>query len=97
MKQYFSDGSGGHLRSDLDETMMRQLADITGGQYQHADDRIRLTQIFSDIRAKLPTTTESKTEMKHSDLTPIVLIGFVLLVLIERVHLLYILRRYRLV
>jgi Ca-activated chloride channel family protein len=39
-RQYFSDGSGGRLRSDLDEGMMRQLADITGGQYLHADDRV---------------------------------------------------------
>ncbi len=95
-KQYFSDGSGGHLRSDLDEPMMRQLADITGGQYHHADDRIWLSQIFSDIRAQLPSNTESKTQTKQSDITPILLILFVILLLVERSYLRWVMRRYRL-
>jgi Ca-activated chloride channel homolog len=96
-KQYFSDGSGEHLRSDLDEPMMRQLADITGGQYHHADDRTWLSQIFSDIRAQLPSTTESKTQTKQSDLTPLLLILFVILLLVERSYLKWVMRRYRLI
>ncbi len=96
-KQYFSDGSGGHLRSDLDEPMMRQLADITGGQYFHAEDKIWLTQIFSDIRSELPSTTESKTETKQSDITPLLLILFMIWLTVERVYLRWIMQRYRLI
>jgi Ca-activated chloride channel family protein len=96
-KQYFSDGSGGRLRSDLDEPTMRRLADITGGSYHHADDRIELTQIFSDIATTLPSATESKTETKQSDLTPILLIIFILLLFIERWYLGWVMRRYRLI
>ncbi len=95
-RQYFSDGIGGRLRSDLDETMMGNLAKQTGGQYFHADDRIGLASAFSDIAATLPSITESKTETKQSDLTPVLLILFVLLLIIERADLRYIIRKYRL-
>ena len=97
VKQYFSDGSGGRLRSDLDEPMMRILAEVTGGEYHHADDRIGLDRVFSRIAATLPSITESKTETKQSDLTPILLIVFAILFLIERAYLRYIIRKYRLI
>ena len=77
--------------------MMQRLADITGGEYHHADDRTGLDRVFSDIAATLPSTTESKTETRQSDLTPILLIVFAILLLIERAYLRYILRLYRLI
>ena len=76
--------------------MMGNLAKQTGGQYFHADDRIGLASAFSDIAATLPSITESKTETKQSDLTPVLLILFALLLIIERAHLRYIIRKYRL-
>ncbi len=76
--------------------MMGNLAKQTGGQYFHADDRLGLVSALSDIAATLPTTTESKTETKQSDLTPALLILFAVFLLFERVHLRYIIRKYRL-
>ena len=38
-RTYFYDTSGRRLQSDLDEPMMRGLADITGGDYSYATDR----------------------------------------------------------
>ncbi len=68
MKQYFSDGSGGHLRSDLDEPMMRELARATRGEYFHADDRLGLQTIFGRIDAELGNVLITKTENKNIDL-----------------------------
>ena len=77
--------------------MMGNLAKQTGGQYFHADDRLGLARAFSDIAATLPTTTESKTETKQSDLTPVLLILFALFLFFERAYLRYIIRKYRLI
>jgi Ca-activated chloride channel homolog len=38
-RTYFYDTSGQRLQSDLDEPMMRRLADTTGGVYSYATDR----------------------------------------------------------
>jgi Ca-activated chloride channel homolog len=68
IRQYFSDGSGGHLRSDLDEPMMRELAQTTKGEYFHADDRLGLQSVFGRIDSELGNTLVEKTENKNIDL-----------------------------
>ena len=96
-RQYFSDEHGGRLRSNLDEPMMRQLADMTRGQYFHADDRIGLDKTFSDITASLQDTKQTREEIRKNDLTPVFLILFLILFFLERSYLRWIMRRYRLI
>lgn len=43
----FSDGA--------DQSMMRQVADMTGGGHYHASDATELQQVFRDIAARLPS------------------------------------------
>jgi Ca-activated chloride channel family protein len=96
-RNYFYDAGGAILQSDLDEPMMQKLAETTGGKYFHADDKIGLGQVFSDIAKTLSNTTEQKTEIKQTDLTPILIAIFLIFLIIERSYLGYIMRRYRLV
>ena len=77
--------------------MMQKLAETTGGNYFHADDRVGLDQVFSEITKTLSNTTEQKTETHQSDLTPILVVLFVIFLIIERSYLGYIMRRYRLI
>ncbi len=96
-KTYFYDGNGGILKSDLDEPMLRKIADTTKWKYFHADDRVWLSTAFTDIAEKLPNQTKQKTEIQHLDLTPALIVIFVILLLIERAYLGYVMRKYRLV
>ncbi len=96
-RNYFYDAGGAILQSDLDEPMMQKLAETTGGNYFHADDRVGLDQVFSEITKTLSNTTEQKTETHQSDLTPILVVLFVIFLIIERSYLGYIMRRYRLI
>lgn len=96
IRQYFSDGSGGHLRSDLDEPMMRGLARATGGEYFHADDRLGLQSVFGRIDGELGNTLVSKTENQKIDLGLYLLIWVILSIIIERWWMIWILKRYRL-
>jgi hypothetical protein len=48
--------------------MMRRLADMTGGQYHHADDRLGLQRVFGRIDSELGNTLIEKTENKNIDL-----------------------------
>ena len=95
-RNYFYDAGGSILQSDLDEPMMKKLAETTGGKYHRADDRVGLESVFSDIAKTLPTTTENKIEKKQDNITPVLIIVFIILLLIERAHLRYIRRKYRL-
>ncbi len=95
-KIFFYDEHGSKLRADLDEPMMRKIADTTYWQYFHADNRLTLEKIFSEIDKKLPNITEKNIETSSTDLTPILLILLILSLLVERRTINYILQRYRL-
>jgi Ca-activated chloride channel homolog len=96
IRQYFSDGSGGYLRSDLDEPMMRQLAEITEGTYFHADDRLGLQSVFGSIDRELSNTVVEKTEEKHINLGLSLLLWVIFSIIVERWWMIWILRQYRL-
>lgn len=95
-KNYFYDASGAILQSDFDEPMMKKIAETTGGQYFHGDNRIQLEKVFSDIDKKLPNITEEKTEIKNIDITPLLIILLVLFLGLERIYLKYLMKKYRL-
>ena len=84
------------MKSDLDEPMMRKIAEISHGQYFHADNRRALEQVFDDIDRKLPPMTEKTTGTNSVDMTPIFSIIFLMLLLLERQYWKYILQKYRL-
>lgn len=58
----FGFGQGGSFRLDIDETTLRQIADVTGGEYYSASSASELENVFQ----KLPTyliTTRQTTEI----------------------------------
>jgi Ca-activated chloride channel family protein len=62
-KQYFLDQTGKPIRATLDENMLINIAQITGGQYYNAKDEDSLASIFKELE-KL-----TKTEMKSTSVT----------------------------
>lgn len=93
-KSYFYDASGAILQSDLDEPMMKKIAETTGGQYFHGDNRIQLEKVFTDIEKKLPNITEEKTETKNMDITPFLILLLVFSLGLERIYLKYLMKKY---
>ena len=95
-KIYFYDEKGNKLKADLDEPMMQKITETTQGKYYHADNRVALENIFSEIDKKLPNIIIEKTEIKNIDLTPIFFVLLLVILAIERAILQYILRKYKL-
>ena len=62
-KQYFLDQTWKPIRATLDEKMLTNIADITGGKYYNAKDENTLTSVFKELE-KL-----TKTEMKTTSVT----------------------------
>ncbi len=96
-KNYFYDGSGNILKSDLDEVLMQKIADITNGQYFHASSKNELEKVFANITKKLSPITEDIVSTKSIDLTPILILIFIILFFIERLFLGYIIRKYKII
>ena len=76
--------------------MMQKITETTQGKYYHADNRVALENIFSEIDKKLPNIIIEKTEIKNIDLTPIFFVLLLVILAIERAILQYILRKYKL-
>ena len=95
-KNYFYDGSGNILRSDLDEPMMQNISQITHGKYFQCDSRKKKKKVFSDISKTIPNIMETKVENKNMDITPFLLLICVIFLAIERSYLSYVMKKYRL-
>jgi Ca-activated chloride channel family protein len=52
-------GGGGGFRRDIDEVTLRQIADLTGGQYYAATSASELQDVFQNLPTYLVTTRET--------------------------------------
>ena len=65
---------------EIDENLLRQMAEVTGGQYFRATDNKKLQQIYSEIDKLEKTRVEVQSYRQAKELYYIwALIGFVLL------------------
>lgn len=96
-KNYFYDASGNILQSDLDEPMMKNISQITQGKYFQWDNRIELEKVFSDIEKTIPNVTENKVENKIIDMTPVLIVLCIIFLIIERLYLKYVMKKYWLI
>lgn len=96
-KTYFYNENGSKLQADLDEPMMKKIAETTNWQYFHADNRGILEEIFTKIWKTLPNTIEENNEKKSINLTPFLLMILILSLSVERYYISYILKKYKLV
>lgn len=74
---------------------MQKIAGITNGQYFHASSKNELEKVFENITKKLSPITEDIVSTKSMDLTPILILIFILFFFIERLFLGYIMRKYK--
>ncbi len=95
-KTYFYNENGSKQQADLDEPMMKKIAETTNWQYFHANNRASLEEIFSKIWTTLPNIIEEKIEKKSINLTPFLLIILILSLSAERHLINYILKKYNL-
>jgi len=55
----FGGGGGGGFRRDIDEVTLRQIADLTGGEYYAATSASELESVFANLPTYLVTTRET--------------------------------------
>ena len=78
---------------EIDEKLLRHLAEATGGQYFRATDPQALEAVFKTIDALEKTEIESRVRVLYSELFPLVLAPAAGLLLVERLLLATRLRR----
>ena len=71
-------------RYELNEELLQEIADMTGGQYFLAIDADGLERVFETINALEKTEIQSRERVLYSELYPRVLFPAVLLLLLER-------------
>jgi len=69
---------------ELDEELLRTIADTTGGQYFRAQDAEALQEVFTTIDGLEKTEIESRERVVYSELFPLALFPAVGLLLLER-------------
>jgi len=82
-----------YVRIELDEELLRELAQSTGGQYFRATDAEGLREVFATIDELEKTEIESKVRVVYSEIFPKFLVPAILLFLFERMLLSTRLRR----
>ena len=70
-------------RMDLDEDLLRDIADRTGGQYFRATDAEGLRQIFDDINKLEKTEIESTERILYDERFPLFVLPAIALFLFE--------------
>jgi len=71
-------------RLDLDETLLRSLAAVSGGHYFRATDAEALREIFRTIDSLEKTEIESRVRVLYTELFPMLLVPAAGLFLLER-------------
>ncbi len=71
-------------RVELDEELLREIAESTGGQYFRATDPEGLQTVFETIDELEKTEIESRVRMLYSELFPLTLTPALVLLLLER-------------
>ena len=72
------------VRIELDEELLKQIAESTGGRYFRATDAEGLQSVFETIDELEKTEIESKVRVIYSEMFPLVLVPAVMLLLFER-------------
>jgi Ca-activated chloride channel family protein len=73
------------VRVELDEELLEEIAESSGGQYFRATDAESLESVFDTIDSMEKTRIESRVRVLYSELFALVLIPALLLLLLERV------------
>ncbi len=63
-----------HVRIDLDEDALRQVAEISGGRYFAATDAVALKQIFAEIDSLEKVELEGKKYYQYEEAGPVLLL-----------------------
>jgi Ca-activated chloride channel family protein len=71
-------------RSELDEPLLREIADHTNGRYYRATDAAGLAEVFDSIDELEQTEIESDVRVLHTELFHLALIPGLLLLVLER-------------
>jgi len=69
---------------ELDEELLQEIADTTGGQYFRATDPEGLARVFETIDELEKTEIESQVRVLYSELFPLTLFPALLLLMLER-------------
>ena len=56
---FFGGGGGGQFRREIDEATLKQVADMTGGEYYLAESSEQLQDVFDSLPTQLFTVTET--------------------------------------
>lgn len=72
-------------RLDLDETLLRSMASVTGGKYFRAADQEGLRAVFATIDSLEKTRRESRIRVHYTERFPWFLVPAAVLLLLERV------------
>ena len=83
-KIYFKDEKGNRIISDLDEQGLKKLSQETWGEYFHADNKLSLNDVFSQIEERISQERETITMAKSISLDIFLLLLFITLLAIER-------------
>ena len=70
--QYFYNEKGEKLKADIDETMLKNIANTTGGMYFHADTASNFSNIFSRLTPLVKTPESSSIVIRNFSLAPII-------------------------
>lgn len=95
-KTYFYDEKWNKLQNDLDEVMMKEISNISNWEYFHAENKLKLDSIFSEIEKKLPIVKEDILKQVTLDLSFPLLVLLFILILSERLMLSKIIQKYQL-
>jgi Ca-activated chloride channel family protein len=71
-------------RMELDEELLMEIADLTGGQYFNATDAESLASVFATIDELEKTRIESRVRVLYRELFPFLLLPAAVVLLIER-------------
>ncbi len=71
------------MKIDIDEQTLKEISDMTGGEYFRADDRERLQQIFQKIDNMEKTKIEVKEYTRYSELFYYFVIAALILLITE--------------
>ncbi len=72
-------------RTEIDETLLRQIAAATGGRYFRAENEEALAQIYQEIDKLEKTDIKIKVYVRHSDWFMWLLIPSIILIMLEAI------------
>lgn len=83
-KNYFYDQNGEKIITDLDDELLKKIAENTGGIYSTAENMSALNEAFEKTTKDIGNTFIEKTETKTTSLTPIFIIFLIIFLWCEK-------------